>query len=102
MTSPDLSQAPEQSPNWGVLKDSIGFIEEGFPFQEGFPKGASPTTMPEYVIIFRDGQRLRATVDFSTQNRAEGLNWRVKSHSEIGFLGQHAVAAWCEAPVEQE
>ena len=100
MISADQQQVLEQSPNWAILKDSEGFIEEGFPFNEGFPRGASPEGTTEYEIIFRTGERFRSIVDFSTQYRAEGLRWAIKQPSQTRSLNQFVVAAWCEVPNE--
>ena len=94
-----------QSTNWNTLKDSTGFIEEGFPFREGFP-ATGPSDNTEFALIFRNGERLRARVDFSTQYRAEGLRWEITAPPDselIGWrVGQQAVAAWSEIQPETE
>jgi hypothetical protein len=87
----------QQSPNWDNLKDSEGFIEDGFPFREGFPR-VGPLDNAVFLIIFRTGERLQSRVDFSTQYRAEGLRWEVGP--PLNSLSQQVVAAWRELAPE--
>lgn len=101
MTSPDRAAELEQSPHWDLFKASEGFIHEGYPFDEGFPGGASPLGITEYELIFRTGERLRASVDFSTQYRAEGLRWAVKQHGRRRSLERWPIVAWRQVPLEE-
>ncbi len=93
MLHPEL----QQSPNWDNFKDRDDFIEEGFPFHEGFPS-EGPRDNTEFQVIFRSGKRLRARIDFSTQYKAEGLRWQVGP--PLNSLSEHVVAAWCELAPE--
>lgn len=90
----------EKSPNWDAYKDSVGFIEEGFPFKEGFPKEASSCSRKLYTLIFRDGSRLLGAPDYSRQYRAEGTQWRIVEGG-FAWLDQHVVVAWCEVGPDQ-
>lgn len=88
----------EKSPNWDNVKDSQGFIEEGFPFNEGFPQRASAYGDSEYTLVFRDGTRLTGYPDYSRMYMAEGVEWKIKQPSSFRGLAQHVIAAWCENP----
>ena len=83
-----------QSPNWDKYKDYKGgvFMIQGFPFNEGWPPEDSCDKI--YEIILRDGVGLikhDARVDYSTQYRAEGLQWRT-TRGEV--FDKHCVVAW--------
>ena len=86
----------EQSPNWEKHKNTQGFIEEGFPFHEGFPRNIrrSSGELSLFTLITRDGERHVAEVDTSTQYRAEGLNWT--TYPERRVIYPHTVVAWNE------
>ena len=69
----------------------MGFIiREGFPFKEGFPSRAVGLRCE---LITRDGERHQAQVDYSTQYRAEGLQWLTSRGKTID---KYVVAAWKE------
>jgi hypothetical protein len=65
---------PQKSPHWDERQHVTSFVEEGFPFDEGFPR-CGPGDGMVFDLITRDGQRHLAQVDFSTQYRAEGKKW---------------------------
>ncbi len=90
----------EKSQHWDDLKDSTGFIEEGFPFDEGFPKDTSPNNNKDYTLVFRDGTRLTGSPDYSSQYSTEGMAWRIHQPSEFSTLGRQVIAAWCENPTQ--
>ena len=83
----------EQSPNWDKrsdLKLYRGRMIPGFPFNEGFPYYKFDT----FEIILRDGTRLDARLDLSTQHRAEGMQWK----SRQGTHNKSVVACWRTKP----
>ncbi|MEK6867498.1 MAG: hypothetical protein AABX98_01615 [Nanoarchaeota archaeon] len=82
-----------QSPNWGRYKDNIGDIP-GFPFNEGFPPGG-PFGNGEktYQILLRDGERVEARIDYSTQYRTEGIRWETNTGK---CIDRFVVAGWKE------
>ena len=80
----------QQSRNWVARKHVRWFVNDGFPFDEGWPT-CTPTD--EFKVILRDGEVCKARVDFSTQYRAEGKKWR--THDGRTF-GKQVVIAWCE------
>lgn len=94
----------QQSPNWPAFKDTTDFVEEGFPFNEDFPR-SGPYSSAEFELIFRSGERLTAQVDYSTQYRAEGLTWQVtgpRGSSLLGRrLGSQVIVAWSELPAAE-
>ncbi len=68
-----------KSKNWDKFKNTTTFVQDGFPFDEGFP----PLAMGRaYHIVTRDGTHYLAEVDFSTQYRAEGKEWKTVSRRE--------------------
>lgn len=83
---------PQKSPNWDSRQNISQFVEEGFPFDEGWPE-CGPGDDKVFELVTRDGQRHDARVDFSTQYRAEGLQWRTLSREVIY---KHVVIAWRE------
>lgn len=86
----------EKSPNWDARKDSVGRIDEGFPFDEGFPRNAFNDSAKEYSLIFVDGTRLTGRPDYSRMYMSEGIEWEIKPPSEFRGLARHVIAAWCE------
>jgi hypothetical protein len=87
-------QCPSQSPNWDKYKDwpSGAFINEGFPFDEGWPSGGPYGNQDVmYEVITRDGVRHDAKVDYTTQYRSEGLQWRTNKGET---LYKEVVVAW--------
>jgi len=88
----------QKSAGWGRYCETEGFIEAGFPFNEGFPSnhGGGTTCPVIYDLILRSGERVQAFVDTSTQYRAEGLSWRKTDGTPAASVS--AVAAWktCE------
>lgn len=81
------------SPHWEERKSFTGFMEDGFPFDEGFPT-SNFNPMYKYTLIIRNGRQIEdAIVDPSTQYRAEGLAWRSANNEHIPG---HIVIAWCE------
>ncbi len=82
----------QKSPNWDNRKNITGFLREGYPFDEGWPQ-CGPTDDKVFELITRDGQRYDARVDFSTQYRAEGKQWRTLSGETIYKI---VVIAWRE------
>ncbi len=89
-----LNPAPQQSPSWEQYKDVSWFVERGFPFDEGMPTGGPYENAEKtFTVITRDGQRHTARVDYSTQYRSEGLQWRT-THGET--FGKQVVLAWKE------
>ena len=69
------------------------FIEDGFPFQEGFPVSGRACE-----ILHRTGVWLPAKVDTSTQYTADGLRWSA-GHG-FGRVSEYVIAAWRELPTE--
>ena len=86
----EIQNSVKQSPNWERFKDATGFIEEGFPFDEGIP---TANRGKQFEIIRRDGGRVIAKVDDSRQYRAEGCSW-VTDKGESVYT--HVVVAWQE------
>ena len=87
----------QQSANWPKYENHSGRINDGFPFNEYFPKGGPFGNVNKlYELILVGGKRVQAQVDYSTQYRAEGLQWLTQERQTIG---QGVVAAWRE--VEQ-
>ena len=94
----------DKSPNWNKYDvtdlqkycDNNGMIN-GYPFDEGFPDMAVGVT---YALILRNGERTYATVDFSTQYKSEGLQWKAQTSTRIYNKGNSidrcVVAAWQE------
>lgn len=86
---------PEKSPSWDkivqLLETSFkaGDKIPGYPFDEGFPK-ITPVAR-QYELIFLDGERMIATVDYSREWMSEGLQWR----STVSFE-RDRVVAWKE------
>ena len=80
----------QQSPSWEKFQHSAGFIEAGFPFNEGFPLSYVNVV---YEIICRDGSRHNAQVDASNQYSADGLRW--KTQAGESFIPE-VVVAWRE------
>lgn len=67
-------------------------------FNEGFPK-SSHLDDKIFEIITSDGQRHKAYVDFSTQHRDEGIQWRVISSDTLRrreSVDKYHVMAWQE------
>lgn len=86
----------QQSKNWEKYKDISSFVAEGFPFDEGFPKGGPFGNADKiYEIILRNGTKVDAQVDYSTQYRAEGLNWRCLEGT-FSSVDRFIVLAWKE------
>lgn len=91
---------PQQSPNWEGRKDHQGFMDEGFPFREGFPRliykrFGWPYAEPLlFTVITRDGGRETAVVDTTTESRNEGLTWRTWPDRRV--VAPHTVVAWQE------
>ena len=89
------SREPQQSPNWEARNSHQGFMEDGFPFNEGFPRfWYSNSERLQFTVITREGRRETAVVDASTQYRAEGLNWLTWPDKRI--VTRHTVIAWQE------
>lgn len=66
-------------------------IQEGLPFDEGFPSGGPfGNSDVVYEIITLDGVRHTAQVDYTTQYRSEGLQWKTKRET----IGRQVVVAW--------
>lgn len=81
----------QQSTNWEIRKSFQGFLEDGFPFDEGFPGFYRGKT---FTLITRNGTRhTGATVDDSRQYMFEGVEWRTRSRSVVS---RGVVIAWCE------
>lgn len=88
-----MTPEKQYSHNWSKYQNNQGVID-GFPFEEGFPSGgvfANHTKV--YELITRDGSRVQAKVDYSTQYRAEGIKWFTLDRET---LDQSVVAAWRE------
>jgi hypothetical protein len=94
-----MGKVLEQSINWDKYCESSRFIEEGFPFDEGFPKNCGPTDDKIYQLIARTGERYLAEVDFSTQYRAEGLNWKRLDRGTNYDKG--LIVAWREINIDR-
>jgi len=82
----------QKSPNWDKRCDFQGFLREGFPFDEGWPK-CGPGDGMTFDLVLRDGEKCQAYVDFSTQHRAEGLQWRRLTGQSVS---RSVVIAWRE------
>ena len=82
----------QKSLNWDRRHHITWFVRKGFPFDEGWPK-CGPGDNKVFELITRDGQRHDACVDFSTQYRAEGLQWRSLTGEPIS---KGVVIAWRE------
>lgn len=84
-----------QSPNWDKYQDlpKNTFVEEGFPFHEGWPpeRGPSGRLNDKYELISRNGTRYIGLVDYSCQYRAEGIEWRTL---EGEVVDKGVVVAW--------
>lgn len=90
-----MAEEKQQSQSWEKYRDNHDGQIRGFPFNEGFPTGGPFGNVRKwYELILETGQRVRAQVDFSTQYRAEGLQWRTEAGKT---LDKHVVAAWKEA-----
>lgn len=64
------------SPHWMERFNMEANLDGEFPFNEGFPRyPISGGKLNLYEIILRGSERTVATVDMSTQYRAEGLRW---------------------------
>lgn len=82
---------PQKSPNWDRRSERI-IPNSEFPFNEGWPD-VDKTHSQFFTIILQDGQRVIARVDFSTQYRAEGLQWLTNDGK---LIDKTSVAAWKE------
>lgn len=82
----------QKSPNWDNRKNVTGFVRDGYPFNEGWPQ-CGPSDDKLFTVITRDGTRHTAYVDFTTQYRAEGLQWRKLNRESIC---KEVVVAWQE------
>jgi hypothetical protein len=91
----------QASQHWKQYQDySGGFINEGFPFNEGFPKIAYDIPNAHFELVLRTGERCTAIVDYLMQYRAEGLEWltltATKNFAKETHLGNQLVVAWRE------
>lgn len=90
-----IAVTPEKSPSWDKIQQLLetsfkaGDKIPGYPFDEGFPK-ITPVAR-KYELIFLDGQRVIATVDYSREYMSEGLQWR----TSVSF-DRNRVVAWRE------
>lgn len=80
----------QQSKSWEQYADNTGFVERGYPFNEGFPDGFYGDGKV-YELRLRDGRHARATVDYSHQYRADGIKWDTGE-----TLDRAVVLAWRE------
>jgi len=88
----------QKSPNWDNRKNIAWPFRKGFPFNEGWPR-CGPGDGKVFELITCGGQRHDARVDFETQYRAEGLNWRTLSGE---LIYKHVVIAWQEVDTSGE
>ena len=81
----------QESDSWEtVTQFKYGNYIPGFPFAAGFPRFYRGKT---FTLIDRIGLKIMgATVNDSTQYRAEGLYW----NTFRGVYNEHSVAAWKE------
>jgi hypothetical protein len=86
----------QKSINWDDRENIMGFLDDGFPFDEGWPQ-CGPGETKFFDIITRNGQKHTAYIDFSTQYRAEGLNWFSLSIGSI--VSEFTVIAWREKEI---
>ena len=91
----------QESPRWIEFNNySAGFIENGFPFNEGFPKTPYDIEHARFELLLRSGERCQAIVDYSRQYRAEGLEWLALTSTKIfepgRNIGKQVVVAWKE------
>ncbi len=92
----EMRMEKQQSPNWDKYKDISYFVLEGFPFNEGFPQGGPFGNADKvYEIILRNGNKVDAQVDYSTQYKAEGLTWKCLE-GVFKYVDRHIVVAWRE------
>jgi hypothetical protein len=83
----------QKSSNWDCRCGFTHFVKEGYPFDEGWPD-CSPNDGKVFEIIVRDGKKYFATVDFTTQYRAEGKKWRSVERGQM--IEKCVVMAWRE------
>lgn len=103
MKDAEVKSVVEKSPNWDeflikakclLQRSQIfgrplqGHQIPGYPFRQDLPEC---DLFGEYEIILPTGEILRATVDYSTQYRAEGINWRLMNGK---FVDRYSVVAW--------
>lgn len=86
----------QQSASWERLKDKYTNYNgnnriPGFPFKEGFPKGAYVGKI--YELIDVNGELHKARVDDSREFMSEGLEW--KTFGNRNMFGS-SIAAWRE------
>lgn len=79
-----------KSPNWDQFGHTTEFVRDGFPFHEGWPQRYPLDAW--FLLRLRDGRRVRAQVDYSTQYRDEGVRWRVEGSGHR--LDQAIVVCW--------
>lgn len=84
----------QESKNWNKNAQFRGhFIEEGYPFQEGYPRYDYGKT---FTLITRDGEvHNHVKVDHSTECRAEGLIWR-GNYGQGEAIYKETVLCWIE------
>jgi hypothetical protein len=91
-----MADKKQQSPNWKKLaKEYMNYNETnripGFPFNEGFPKGAYAGKI--YKLIDVNGFYHKAMVDDSREFMSEGLEWKITGN---GNMFGSSIAAWKE------
>jgi hypothetical protein len=72
----------QESPRWGAVQNIARFVDEGYPFNEGFPVG-HVLDGNLYSLKLRDGSLVSARVNYSRQYRAEGLTWEQENGEPV-------------------
>jgi hypothetical protein len=108
----------QSSPNWKLIQQSaaesslkdrvdaaIGNTNSKFPYHEGFPRTPYDIEGARFGLViplnsWRGVEEVEAIVDYSTQYRAEGLQWRLTGGSSEfrpnTAIDQYLVIAWYE------
>jgi len=94
----------QQSPNWEKFGNIVYLkgdtsLRQGFPYNQKFPKTYDPINT-RFELLLVSGEKCEAVVDDSREFMSEGLEWKLKTPTELHNINnnveRHVVVAWKE------